>query len=128
MRKHADPNTSGDQTSRFSCLVDSPSCIAANVLRLKKRVPANCTAALHHDASAAHRPSRTVDSRSSSPAARVKQTEPAKNTTPSAPAPTSCTNPGKGPTRKQAEPTAKPMAIQRSQATRAAWRGANASA
>ena len=83
------------------------------MLRLNSKVPANCTAALHQDGSVAQRPKRRVDSLSSSSAASVKNTEPAKNTTPSAPAPTSWTNPGNGPTKKQAAPTANPMAIQR---------------
>ena len=58
----------------------------------------------------------------------VKKIEPAKNTAPSAPGPTSCTNPGNGATTKHTDPTAKPMAIHRSQAARVACRGANASA
>jgi hypothetical protein len=58
----------------------------------------------------------------------VKNTEPAKKTTPSAPAPTSCTNPGNGPMKKQADPTANATAIERSQATRVDGLGAKASA
>ena len=46
----------------------------------------------------------------------MKKIEPAKKTTPSAPGPTSCTNPGNGPMKKHADPMAKPTAIQRSQA------------
>jgi hypothetical protein len=53
--------------------------------------------------------------------------EPAKKTTPSAPDPTSCTNPGNGPMKKQADPMAKPAAIHRSHAARATGRGAPAS-
>lgn len=128
MRKAAEPKRSGAQTSRFSWCVESPSCMASSVLMLNRRVPTNWTAALHHEGSAAHRPSLNVESRSSSSAASVKNTEPAKNTAPSAPAPTSWTNPGKGPMKKQAEPTAKPIAIQQSQAARAAIRGAKARA
>ena len=45
-------------------------------------------------------------SRYCSAAAAVKKSEPAKNTAASAPAPTSATKPGNGPTAKQAEPTA----------------------
>ncbi len=58
----------------------------------------------------------------------VKKIEPAKKTTASAPTPTSSTNPGNGPMKKQSEPTAKPTAIARSQATRVAGRGPIASA
>lgn len=102
--------------------------MASKVLTLKWRVPTNCTAALHHEASANRRSSLSVVSRSSKPAASVKNTEPAKNTTPSAPWPTSWTTPGKGPMKKQAEPIAKPAAIQRSHPSRAADLGARASA
>ena len=76
-------------------------------------------AALHHEGSRPQRrPRLRVPSRSSRAAASVKNTEPAKKTTPSAPAPTSWTKPGKGPMKKQADPAANPTAI-RSQA--AAW-------
>ena len=95
--------------------------MASKVLRLNSRVPANWTAALHQDGFDAQRPRRSVASRSSSPAASVKNTEPAKKTTPSAPAPTSWTKPGNGPMKKHAEPIAKPIAIQRSQTTPVDW-------
>jgi hypothetical protein len=58
----------------------------------------------------------------------VKKTEPAKNTTPSAPAPTSWTKPGKGPMKKHADPTANPAAIQRSHTAPSAGVGATVSA
>jgi hypothetical protein len=51
----------------------------------------------------------------------------AKKTRPSAPGPTSCTNPGNGPIKKHADPTAKPPAIQRSQAALSSGRCATAS-
>jgi hypothetical protein len=70
--------------------------MASNVSTLKSRVPTNWIAALHQEGPEAQRPKRSVPSRSSRPAASVKNTEPAKNTTPSAPAPTSWTKPGKG--------------------------------
>jgi hypothetical protein len=89
MRNATEPSRLGAQISRFSWWVESPSCMARNVLTLNSRVPTNWTAALHHEGSAAHRPSLNVDSRTSSSAASVKNTEPAKNTAPSAPAPTS---------------------------------------
>ena len=44
-------------------------------------------------------------------AAEVKNSEPAKNTAASAPAPTSCTKPGNGPIAKQAEPMMNSTAI-----------------
>jgi hypothetical protein len=44
-------------------------------------------------------------------AAEVNSSEPAKNTTPSATGPTSWRNPGKGATRKQADPAANSTAI-----------------
>jgi len=97
--------------------------MAWNVLALKNSVPMNWMAALHHDASLKRRCCRSVPSRSSSAAATVKNTEPTKNTMLSAPWPTSWTNPGNGPMRKQADPIAKPAAIQPSQSTRASGRG-----
>ena len=97
MRKAADPNTSGVQTRRFSCLVESPSCMAAKVLRLNSKVPTNSIDALHHDGSAPkRRPRLSVPSRTSRPPASVKKIEPAKKTTPSAPWADELHQPGEG--------------------------------
>ena len=41
----------------------------------------------------------------------MKKTEPTKNTVPSAAEPTSCTNPGNGPTKKQSDPIANRIPI-----------------
>jgi hypothetical protein len=60
-------------------------------------------------------------------AAEVKKIDPTKNTMPSTPEPTSCTKPGNGPIRKQADPKAKSTPIHHD--TRSgthqtpAWRG-----
>jgi len=95
---------------------------------LNSKVPTNWIAALHQDGSAPQRlPRLSVASRTSRPAASVKKIEPAKKTTPSAPGPTSCTKPGNGPMKKQADPTAKPAAIQRSQTALANGRCATVS-
>ena len=84
-------------------------------------------AALHHDGSAGQRPIRTVASRSSSPAANVKKSEPPKNTHASAAEPTSWVKPGKGPMKKHVEPIAKAIAMVRSHSARVSARGAKAS-
>ena len=103
--------------------------MASNVLALNSSVPTHWIEALHQDGSSPkRRPRATVASRSSSVAASVKKIEPAKKTTASAPTPTSSTKPGKGPMKKHSEPTAKPSAIARSQATLVAGRGPIASA
>ena len=108
-----EPNASGRQMSRSSCPVDRLVCSAWNVLRLKNSVPASWITVAHQSmrrgsnaSTRSRRRSTLTDSRYCSAAADVKNSEPAKNTAASAPAPTRCTKPGNGPTTKHAEPTA----------------------
>src|SRR6478752_7666763 len=81
---------------------------------LKKSVPADWMTADHQAAlppSGARRWGQADQLCRNPPA--VKRTDPTKKVTPSADSPTSCTYPGKGPMKKQVEPSAKQSAIQR---------------
>src|SRR3954464_7358902 len=103
-RKQIEPRASGVHTSRSYSLESSPLRNASKVETLKNTVPTSWIALLHQSRPRGrNRPPSTY----CSAAADVKKSEPTKKTRPSIPEPTSCTSPGKGPTRKHVEPIAK---------------------
>ncbi len=83
-------------------------------MTLKKSVPADWITAAHHAARpspAACLPGHATQLCSAPPI--VNRIEPTKNVIESAESPTRFANPGKGPTKKHVEPSAKNNAIQR---------------
>ena len=92
--------------------------------RLNNTVPTSCKPLLHQSMRCGSKVTiRNLRERASGPssalivsshcsvAAEVKKIDPTKNTMPSTPEPTSCTKPGNGPIRKQADPKAKSTPI-----------------
>ena len=115
MRNAADPNRSGAQTRRL-VVCGEP------VLHRPERADVEQQACPRTGPPRSTRTDRTptaprlrVASRSSRPAARVKKIGAREEDNTVGPGPTSCTKPGNGPMKKQADPTAKPAAIKRSQ-------------